>query len=123
MMKCPHCGSTAQVKSLGNPTPYKYDNTILTEGFTCGCDCVWEVEYERNSEGFWQKRQIVVHRKPKDEPNKGHIHCPCNGTDCPYWEKGICSMYSAEEGWLDPMEECEDFGLFWDEGDDYIDYD
>lgn len=122
MIKCPHCGGTAQVKSLGNPTPYKYDNTILTEGFHCGCDCVWEVEYERNSEGFWQKRQVVIHCKPKEKP-KGHIHCPCNGYDCPYWKNGICSLYSEEENWADPWEECSDFGMFWDKGDDYIDYD
>lgn len=122
MMKCPHCGSTAQVKSLGYPTPYKYDNTILTEGFHCGCDCVWEVEYERNSEGFWIKRQIVVHRKPKEKP-KGHIHCPCNGTDCIYWRNGLCAIYSEEENWTDPYEACDDFRLFWEADDDYIDYD
>ena len=123
MIKCPHCGSTAQVKSFGNPILNKYDNSILTEGFNCGCGCWWEFEYERNSEGFWLKRQVVIHRKPKDKPNKGHIHCPCNGTDCIYWRDGLCAIYSEEENWTDPYEACVDFSLFWEADDDYIDYD
>ena len=55
--------------------------------------------------------------------NTPHIHCPANAWDCPYWKEGICSLYSEEEGWADPMEECDDFGFFWEDDDDYIDYD
>lgn len=45
------------------------------------------------------------------------IYCPVNGWDCPYWrEDGACAMYPD----ADPIEECEDFGVFWDVGDDYI---
>ena len=55
--------------------------------------------------------------------NTPHIHCPANAWDCPYWKEGICSLYSEEEGWVDPMEECDDFGFFWEDDDDYIDYD
>ena len=52
-----------------------------------------------------------------------HIHCPANAWDCPYWKDGICSLYSEEEGWVDPMDACDDFGFFWEADDDYIDYD
>lgn len=41
--------------------------------------------------------------------------CPVNGWDCYYWKKdGSCSM--IDEG-LDPVEECDDAGYFWDEED------
>ena len=120
MMKCPHCGSTAQVKSSCDPIISKVNGNLL-EGFYCGCGCEWEVEYARNENGYWELYLIAETHKPKEE-SKGHIHCPCNGTDCPYWKIGKCSLYSAENGWLDPIDECEDFRFFWDYGDDYIDY-
>lgn len=45
------------------------------------------------------------------------IYCPVNGWDCPYWQKdGACGMWPKD----DPLEECDDFAFFWDEGDDYI---
>lgn len=122
MMKCPHCGSTAQVKLNYDPHLSYAKKDILIEAFHCGCGCEWEVEYARNENGYWEIYLEVTTHKPKEKP-KGHIHCPCNGTDCPYWKDGICSMYSEEENWADPWEECSDFGMFWDEGDDYIDYD
>ena len=121
MIKCPHCGSTAQVKSNGNPIISKVNGNLL-EGFHCGCGCEWEVEYARNENGYWEVYLEFTIREPKDKP-KGHIHCPANGYDCPYWKDGICSLYSEEENWADPLEECDDFGFFWEEGDDYIDYD
>ena len=49
----------------------------------------------------------------------GHVHCPVNAWDCPYWKKGICTMYPES----DPIEECDDFATFWDVEDDYICYD
>ena len=121
MMKCPHCGSSAQVKSNGNPIISK-NTGFLVEGFHCGCGYWWEVEYERNEKGYWEyyDESITYIEKTK---GRGHIHCPCNGTDCPYWKDGICSLYSEEENWTDPYEACDDFGFFWEEGDDYIDYD
>ena len=49
----------------------------------------------------------------------GHIHCPANGWDCPYFDaNGCCMMYPANN----PIMECDDFALFWDESDDYICY-
>lgn len=52
--------------------------------------------------------------------NKGHIHCPTNAWDCPYFDaNGCCMMYPD----ADPKEECDDFYYFWDEDDDYICYD
>lgn len=54
--------------------------------------------------------------KTKSE-KKGKIYCVVNGWDCPYWRKdGTCSMYPE----ADPINECDDFATFWDEGDDYI---
>ena len=52
--------------------------------------------------------------------NIKHIHCPVNGWDCPYYtdENHPCRCTLAN-----PMEDCDDFATFWDEGDDYIDDD
>lgn len=49
-----------------------------------------------------------------------HIHCPVNGYDCPYYtdKNHPCRCTLAN-----PMEDCDDFATFWDEGDDYIDDD
>ena len=49
-----------------------------------------------------------------------HIHCPVNGWDCPYYtdENHPCRCTLA-----DPLKDCDDFGVFWDEGDDYFDDD
>lgn len=56
----------------------------------------------------------------KTKENKGHIHCPVNAWDCPYFDaNGCCMMYPD----ADPKEECDDFYYFWDEDDDYICYD
>lgn len=122
MIKCPHCGSTAQVKSNGNPNLSILNKDILIEGFYCGCGCQWEIEYERNEKGHWEYLSTFINHTPEEKP-KRHIHCPCNGYDCPYQKEGICLMYSEEEGWLDPINYCEDFGCFWDEDDDYVDFD
>lgn len=40
------------------------------------------------------------------------IYCPVNGWDCPYYKKGECGIEN-------PIDECDDFGVFWDKGDDY----
>ena len=59
----------------------------------------------------------------KMEENKGHIHCPANAWDCPYYDaNGHCMMYPDS----DPNEECDDFYYFWGEmatKKDYVDYD
>ena len=49
-----------------------------------------------------------------------HIHCPVNGWDCPYYtdKNHPCRCTLA-----DPMKDCDDFAVFWDEGDDYVDDD
>ena len=52
-MKCPHCGSTAQVRSTGAPT-LSDNELVLSERFTCGCGCYFDTDYERNSEGVWE---------------------------------------------------------------------
>jgi len=51
---------------------------------------------------------------------KPHIHCPVNAWDCPYFDANcICMMYPDS----DPFQECDDFTLFWEEGENYICYD
>lgn len=40
------------------------------------------------------------------------IYCPVNGWDCPYYKDGECGIEN-------PIDECDDFGAFWDKGDDY----
>lgn len=49
-----------------------------------------------------------------------HIHCPVNGHDCPYYtdEGHPCRCTLS-----DPLAECDDFGFFWEEGDDWFDDD
>ena len=61
MIKCPRCGSTAQVKSNGNPIISKNTDHLI-EGFHCGCGCWWEVEYVRNGRGYWEYYdESVIH--------------------------------------------------------------
>ena len=72
------------------------------------------------SEG--KKFKFKFRLKKKRDKEKGHIHCPANGYDCPYWKNGLCGLWSKKEGYADPLAECDDFGAFWDKGDDYIDY-
>jgi hypothetical protein len=45
------------------------------------------------------------------------IYCPVNGWDCPYFDANGCCMLYPE---FDPIDECDDFAVFWDKGDDYI---
>lgn len=53
-VRCPHCGSTAQVRSKGDPFISCINSGRLIDGFYCGCGCEWEHEYERNEEGLWE---------------------------------------------------------------------
>ena len=48
---------------------------------------------------------------------KKHIHCPVNGWDCPYYSTSPIPCECTLE---DPLHECDDFAVMWDEGDDYI---
>ena len=48
---------------------------------------------------------------------KKHIHCPVNGWDCPYYSNSPIPCECTLE---DPLHECDDFAVMWDEGDDYI---
>lgn len=43
----------------------------------------------------------------------GKIYCPANGWDCPYYKNGECGIEN-------PLSDCDDFVLFWDEDDDFI---
>lgn len=46
------------------------------------------------------------------KPKNAKVFCPVNGWDCPYWNKdGSCS--------LEDNFDCDDFGAFWDEDDEY----
>ena len=52
--------------------------------------------------------------------NIKHIHCPVNGWDCPYYTDEDHPCRCTLE---DPLKDCDDFGSFWEEGDDFIDDD
>ncbi len=47
MIKCPYCGSTAQVK-LSPTASLSRNNQILTLGCECGCGCNFTVDYDVN---------------------------------------------------------------------------
>lgn len=57
-MKCPNCGSTAQVRMECEPK-LSYFGGILMEGFLCGCGCHFEVDYARNENGFWEVLSVI----------------------------------------------------------------
>lgn len=41
------------------------------------------------------------------------VYCPVNGWDCPYYKDGgLCTIEN-------PLEDCEDFGFFWGEDEEY----
>lgn len=79
-------------------------NTMTYEELNRG-----EIEYDEEYGKKANPKQIVE-----------HIHCPVDGYDCPYYtdENHPCRCTLA-----DPLKDCDDFGVFWDEGDDYIDND
>ena len=64
-MKCPNCGSTAQVRSTGAPT-LSVNELVLTENFTCGCGAYFSTDYERNEEGAWEWNWTHIHFVDKD---------------------------------------------------------
>lgn len=45
----------------------------------------------------------------------GKIYCPADGWGCPYFknENGECGLEN-------PLSDCDDFELFWNEDDDFI---
>lgn len=51
-VRCPHCGSSAQVRSSG--VSLSDNGLVMTENFTCGCGCWFERDYERDTEGNWE---------------------------------------------------------------------
>lgn len=56
MMRCPNCGSTAQVRSL----EISNSENVLTEKFICGCGCRFDADYTRNSDGIWEISEVCV---------------------------------------------------------------
>ena len=63
-MKCPNCGSTAQVRMECEPKLIDNDE-ILMEGLFCGCGYHFEVRYARNENGFWTVQSIIDNYKVK----------------------------------------------------------
>ena len=48
MIKCPHCGSSAQVK-LSPIASLSRNQQYLTLGCECGCGCNFTVDYNTNN--------------------------------------------------------------------------
>lgn len=70
-------------------------------------------------EKLMEENKDVLIRLKEGKENRGHIHCPVNGWDCPYFDaNGCCMMYPDS----DPLKECDDFAFFWEEEDDYVCY-
>lgn len=58
MIKCPNCGSTAQVKSMwGNNS-----NTMSNHEYICGCGCHWVDRYE------FFRRDVIYQGEPPQRP-------------------------------------------------------
>lgn len=81
---------------------------------------IYTIFAETPEEAIAQALDWFNERKPtivvEESEILGHVHCPANGWDCPHYKNGICTLYPE----FDPIKECDDFGAFWDEGDDYI---
>ena len=54
----------------------------------------------------------MVVKETDGKHNNETIYCPVNGTDCPYYEKGICYI-------ANPVEECDDFGSFFESWEEW----
>lgn len=64
-MKCPNCGSTAQVRSTN--APILSDNKlVLYERFSCGCGCLFDIEYKKNAEDIWEWYSTFIHFVDKE---------------------------------------------------------
>ncbi len=50
---------------------------------------------------------------------KGHVHCPVNGWDCPYFS---CAPIPCQCMIENPMEECDDFYSIWGDCEDEEEY-
>ena len=72
MTKCPNCGSTAQVKLLGD---YQYTDTIYMKKYGCDCGATIIEHFER--------KKILVY--PKQGTNFNATNCP---TSCQMEMKG-----------------------------------
>ena len=78
-----------------------------------------DLEKHKKEIEFWIKLKSKEAEINAKEKLFGHIHCPANAWDCPYFDaNGCCMMYPDN----DPIEECDDFATFWDAEDDYICY-
>lgn len=54
----------------------------------------------------------MVIKETNGKHNNETVYCPVNGTDCPYYEKGICYI-------ANPIEECDDFGSFFESWEEW----
>ena len=53
MIKCPNCGSTAQIKLVCEPK-ITAQGMSLVEEFACGCGTHITIEYRRTAGGYWR---------------------------------------------------------------------
>ena len=51
MVKCPHCGSTAQPKRVGMVS-ISANEQYFCENYKCGCGCYFEALYPREVEEY-----------------------------------------------------------------------
>lgn len=58
-IKCPNCGSTAQVKSMWSNN----SNTMSNHEYICGCGCHWVDRYE------FLRRDVIYQGETPKRPN------------------------------------------------------
>lgn len=59
MLKCPHCGSTAQVKLLGSSEC----NEVVIEIYACGCGTKIERVSQRVEDRAWSPTGTLIKRE------------------------------------------------------------
>ena len=59
MIKCPNCGSSAQVKVESSPK-LSDNKQVLTVGLVCGCGCHFNMDHERNDIGIWEHNWTFI---------------------------------------------------------------
>lgn len=65
MVKCPNCGSTAQVRKYKEIV--SADRTEIKEFYSCGCGCWFKNHFERNFNGEYDRVAKIILAQNKDD--------------------------------------------------------
>lgn len=87
------------------------ESSILKQVYKFCCDN----NIDATDAKWYLTRKDDTHMTIKETNGKHNgetVYCPVNGTDCPYYENGICYI-------ANPVEECDDFGAFYESWEDW----